>query len=256
MNGPRILLLDIETSPHKVYSWNTYKTVIYPDFVIEPSRAICWAAKWLEEKPVFFKSEYHQDNRSMLLGIRDMLDAADVAVAYNGDRFDVPRLNQQFRLNGIPYPSPYTKVDLYKVIKKIETWPFHKLSWITTEMGMSGKLDPGGIILWRECLGDFGEDRQRKAWAKMRRYNKRDVVTLEEVFHEYRGDITNLPSPLLWSEDKDLVDTRPTCPNCGSTHVTRQGYKRTKTRRYPQYQCQGCGKWFSETRSEMGVQSA
>lgn len=256
MTGPRILVLDIETGPHVCYSWSTYKTTIFPDQVKEPGRTICWAAKWLDEKPVSFKSEYHDSYQQMLHGIRLLLDQADVAVAYNGDRFDIPRLNQQFRLNGIPYPSPFVKVDLYKVIKKLEVWPFHKLGWITSELGMSGKLDAGGMLLWRACLGDFGEDAQRKAWVKMRRYNKRDVVTLEELFHEYRADITNIPATGLFAPEVEAA-VIPPCPVCeDGGRPTRQGYKRTKTRRYPQYQCQNCARWFSDNKSDMGVPGA
>lgn len=251
-----MLVLDIETSPHKCWSFQTYKTTIYPDQVIEPSRAISWSAKWHGEKPVHFMSEYHDSYLQMLHGIRLLLDQADVAIAYNGDRFDIPRLNQQFRLNKIPYPSPFVKVDVYKVIKKIEVWPFHKLGWITEDLGLSGKTDPGGMIHWRECLGDFGEERQRKAWNRMRRYNKRDVVTLEELFDEYRADITNIPAVDLFGPEAEAAVVPP-CPACvDGGRPTRQGYKRTKTRRYPQYQCQNCGRWFSDTRSDMGTGAA
>lgn len=255
-DGPKILTLDIESSPHKVWSFQIFKTVIYPESIIDPSRTICWSAKWLDRPTVMFMSEYHHGYLPMLERIRNLIDEADVVSAYNGDRFDLPRLRQQFTLNRVPQPSPVIQVDLLKVIKRVEQWPSYKLSYITQQLGMQTKLDAGGLILWRECMGDFGEERQRKAWTKMRRYSKRDTPVLEGLFTKYRSDINNLPSLALFNDD--LPGDHVGCPSplCGSANVTRQGYRRTKTRRYPRYQCQDCGKWFSDTRSDKGVQSA
>jgi len=253
-SGPKILLLDIESSPHKVWSFRMFKTVIYPDSIIEPSRLICFSAKW-EDGKIIFRSEYHHGYVETLQVIRDLLDECDVAVAYNGDRFDYPRLRQQFRLNDIAYPRPFIQVDPFKTIKKLEQWPSLKLDYVAGALGLSRKQDPGGLILWRECLGDFGEDRQRRAWNKMRRYSKQDVVVLQEVFDKYRNEIPNLPHLALYAPETPSV-ALPDCPRCLSTSVTRQGYRRTKTRRYPRFQCRDCASWFSQTRSDMGVTGA
>ena len=43
--------------------------------------------------------------------------------------------------------------------------------------------------------------------------------------------------------DADAPDL-PECPTCQSTHVTRQGFKVSRTRKYRQYKCQDCGSWF------------
>lgn len=252
MTGPRILLLDIETSPHLCYSFNTYKALILPEHVKEPSRVLCWAAKWDQDPRVLFKSEYHHDYMSMLVGIRDLLDECDVAVAYNGDKFDLPRLRQQFRLNGIEYPSPFIQVDLYKVLKKHEIWPFHKLGYVTEQLGMTGKVAHEGFLLWRKVLGDYGEDEQRRAWARMRRYCKGDVVTMQEVFEEYGHLVTNIPAAGLYADEVEVLEIPP-CPRCSSTNIQRRGYERTKVRRYARFQCQDCGRWYKQTRSEMGV---
>lgn len=252
MTGPKILFLDIETSPHKVWTFRIFKTVIFPDSIIEPSRTICWSAKWRGQKRVLFRSEYHDEYRAMLEEIRFLLDEADVAVAYNGDRFDFPRLKQQFRLNKIPQPSPFITVDLMKVVRK-EDWPSIKMDYVTGELGLARKIANGGLQTWRECMGDFGEDARRKAWNLMRRYSKHDIPPLEALFDEYEAEIKNIPAIGLFADDLPSIEI-PDCPRCeDGGRPTRQGYKRTKTRRYPQFQCQTCGRWFSNTRSEMGV---
>lgn len=252
MTGPKVLLGDIESSPHLAYSFQLWNTTIYPKQIVIPGRTICWSAKWLDGKKVLFDSEYHSDYLTMLNGIRDLLDEADVAVGYNSNRFDWPRLRQQFRLNNIAQPSPFVQVDMYRVIKNIEDWPSHKLAYITEALDLSGKLDTD-FSLWRECLGDFGEERQRKGWLRMRRYSKRDTVTLEELFRRYEADITTMPALSLFTEaDASGVLSCPVV-TCGSLHVQRRGYAYTKTRKYARFQCQSCGKWFRHTRSEKGA---
>ncbi len=251
-DGPKILFLDIETSPHKVWSFRIFKTVIYPDHIIEPSRTICWSAKWRGQKRILFRSEYHDGYPAMLREARNLLDECDVAVAYNGDRFDFKKLRQQFRVNDIPQPSPFIQVDLMKVVKK-EDWPSASMDYVTGELGLARKVNSGGLLTWRECLGDFGEERQHKAWNLMRRYSKHDIPPLEALFDEYEADITNIPAVALYAPELPVIEIPP-CPNCpDGGRPTRQGYKRTKTRRYPRFQCQDCGRWYSQTRSEMGV---
>ena len=246
--GPRILAMDIETSPHKVWTFNTYKAFIPPIQIIDPTRVISWAAKWHGKPGVLFASEYH--NLDHIHSMWTLLDEADVLVTYNGNRFDIPHLNREFQRRGMGQPSPYVSVDLYRVIKRDQIWASHKLAYLTEQLGLSGKLENGGFQTWLDCLQSEDAERQRRAWNKMRRYNKRDVVTTEELFDEVRHLVTNIPHTALYTGAKHL---NPACPQCESENVTQQGYRRTKTRRYARYQCQDCAKWFSETRSDMGT---
>jgi hypothetical protein len=39
-NTPKILLLDIETAPHRVYSWGLWKQDIHIDRIIEPGEGV------------------------------------------------------------------------------------------------------------------------------------------------------------------------------------------------------------------------
>lgn len=255
MPEPKILVFDIETSPHLSWHFNTRNVNIRPDQIKQPTRMICWAAKWVGEKRVYFGSEYHHDRPTMLLMLWSLIDEADVTVTYNGDNFDIPHVRREFHQAGLPDPSPFISVDMYKVIKKREKWASHQMGYITRELGLQEKLSHNGFEMWREAMGDFGEDRQRKAWNLMRRYNRQDLKPTEDLFNEYLPVIPNLPAAGLWTPPGPADPELPPCPNplCVQPHVTRQGFRRTKTRRYPQFQCQGCGKWFSQNRSESGV---
>lgn len=250
--GPRVLTLDIESSPHLCWSFQTWKTNISPIQIVEPTRMLCFAAKWLDSKKVHFHSEFdgegvdEYNHGLMVQEAWDLLDEADVVVTYNGDRYDLPHLNREFLLAGLKAPSPYASVDLYKVMKRETIFASHKLSFITQQLSLSGKLENSGFGLWLNVLSDDPEV-AAKAWREMTRYNKRDVVTTEEAFLEVRHLVKNMPSVSLF-EGGDF--TGPHCELCGSTDLVKQGFKYTKTRRYQQYRCNGCGSWFRDTRSD------
>lgn len=250
MSDRKILTLDIETKPALVWTFSSKPQFISPDHIKEPDGMISWAAKWENDKKVHFRSEYHDDHPTMLTTLHALMDEADAIVTYNGDNFDFPHIYREFELAGITDPAPYVSVDLYKVLKKKERWFSHKLAFITSQLQLSGKLEHTGFQMWLDVMGENGPDAQRRAWALMRRYNKRDVVTTEELFHRVLRHVTNLPSGLLYAEEID--PNRVYCPNCESGWVQRRGWQAAKSRRYPRYQCQDCGKWFKGNKSEGG----
>jgi DNA polymerase elongation subunit (family B) len=257
----KTLTLDIETSPHLCYSFQTWNTNIMPVQVIDPTRVVSVAAKWQHKKKVIFLSEYEgfapvegmtreECHLDMVQQVFDLMDEADVVVTYNGDKFDLPHLAREFHLAFGPQkkPSPYASVDLYKVIKKNEVWLSHKLAYITSRLRLSGKMDNSGWALWKGILSEDPEVRD-KAWREMRRYNPQDVRTTEELLEECLPYINNLPNPALF---EDTLTEDILCA-CGSDQVQRRGFAVTKTRRYPRYQCQSCGKWFRDVRSAGSV---
>lgn len=250
----KVLTIDIETSPHLAYTFQTWNTNIRPYHIVEPSRMLCFAAKWEDKPRVIFESEFAPFNGdpgfemsqdfhhlNMVQQAFALLDEADVVVTYNGDKFDLRRLGQEFRLAGLGQPSPYVSVDLYKVIKKEEEWASHKLSYITEQYRLTGKLEDGvDFALWRGCLeGDL------KSWRIMRRYNKGDVVTTEEL-KLAAHDIVKMPALSLY-DDEPIGEGE--CPTCRRP-AQRRGYAYTATRRYPRYYCPVDMKWFSGNRSD------
>lgn len=251
MTSPRILTVDIETSPMLSYHFSTRQVNISIDQIKLPSRMICWAAKWLDEKRVLYRSEYHDDTAIMRRHLFDLLDEADVVVGWNSDRFDIRKIRREFRLANLGQPSSFVSVDLLKQVRKLEEWDSHKLAWVTKQLGLSGKLDNDGWPLWISCVDpDVPAGEKRRAWSDMRRYNKQDVVTTEEVFIEYRADITNLPHASLWTGD---VHGPMCCRVCESLNLTKQGFKHTRIGKFQRYQCRDCGGWSTSGKAEMRV---
>ena len=246
-NGPRILTLDIETSPALVYTFQMFNTNIHHDAIVVPTRMLCFAAKWYDEKRVIYFSEHLEGREIMVQAAHTLLNEADVVVTYNGDRFDLPHLGREFQLAGLTPPSPYASVDLYKVVKKNHVYLSHKLVYVTEQLGLTGKLAHQGFSLWTDFLaGD------PKAQNVMRRYNKQDVVTTEELFDELLPLVTNMPAAALLSDYPQVT----CCPNCGSFDYQRRGFAYAKTRKYPRFTCNQCGKWFKGVRSEGGTSAA
>lgn len=259
MTGPRILTIDIETSPALVWTFELRNVNIGIHQIAEPTRMISFAAKWHGDRRVLFYSEWRDGREAMVRAAHTLLDQADVVVTYNGNTFDIPHINREIDLLNVELAqegdfaplldySPFVSVDLYRVCKKHHRWMSHKLAWITEQLELSGKLGHEGFELWLKVLaGD------PKAQRVMERYNKRDVVTTEELLDHMRSKITNIPAAVLYNDEPPDPE-RPTCPEpCGSINVQRRGFSRTKTRRYPRFQCQECGKWFRGTHSDKGA---
>lgn len=243
-DGAKILTLDIETSPIKAWVWGTRSQDIYLDQIIEPTRLLCFAAKWYHKDNVMFRSEFHDGSQEMVEFAHHLLDRADAVVTFNGDSFDLKHLNREFWTRRMKPPAPYKSIDLYKVSKRNHRFLSHKLQHITEQLELSGKLSNSGFKLWVRCL-----DGDHKAWAEMRRYNKQDVVTTEELYTEslpWLGAVFN-QNLYLPAED------RGKCPRCKSEKLHKRGYKFTATGKYQQYQCQHCGAWSSDGKRLEGV---
>lgn len=230
--GPRILLIDIETAPMLVYTWGLWDQNIGINQIVEPTRMLCFAAKWLGEPETMFYSEYAHGRNAMVDEAHRLLDAADYVVHYYGSRFDVPHLNREFLGEGMTPPSPYRQVDLKLAVSKRFKFPSNKLQFVSQALGLSGKEDTGGFDLWRKCM-----DGDPAAWKRMEKYNRRDVTLLEEVYEALLPWIPQAPHRHLYD------GSGGGCPACGGD-VALDGVYHTALSTYSRYRCNDCGSWF------------
>jgi len=226
----KILLIDIETSPCIAYAWTLRDKFIPVDRLIESGHTLCYTAKWLGSKELIFDSVHASSPRKMISGVHKLLDEADVLVHYNGATFDVPVLEAEFLLHGMPPPSPFHQVDLYKTVQRFRL-PSRKLDFVAQALGLGAKVRHKGMDLWKECMA--GDD---AAWRTMERYNRQDVKLLEKLYYELRPWILNHPNMAIADGD-----TR--CPHCGSLNLKWKGYRESITRRYRRFVCKDCGAW-------------
>jgi DNA polymerase elongation subunit (family B) len=234
-NGPRVLVLDIETSYHTVRTFKTRKAYISPDQIIEPSRVLCWAAMWIGSPKVRFVSEYHDSHEAVVREAHEVLSEADVVVGWNSANFDVKHLRREFILAGLPPPVPWRDVDLWRATSNRFRFASHKLDHVAQELGVGRKVKHTGFDLWVDCVDpDVDDDTRRKAWTLMKRYNIGDVKITAALFHKLRPWIPGFPHQGLYG------GPRAGCPRCGSMQVEQEGYVRKRTGRYTLWRCLDC----------------
>lgn len=231
--GPRICIIDIETSPGIAQVWGLFKQNISIGQLQEATRVISFAAKWHGEKEVEFFSEFHHGRRKMIQEAHRILSEADIVVHYNGTSFDIKHLNREFWLAKMKPPAPFLEVDLLKTVKRRFRFMSNKLQHICDQKKIGAKVDTGGHDLWVKCLL-----RDRDAWNRMREYNKHDVELTEGLYDSILPWIDNHPSRgLIAKIDGD------SCNQCGSEELQYRGLAYTKTVAYRRFQCKGCGGW-------------
>jgi DNA polymerase elongation subunit (family B) len=235
---PKILVFDIETSPLLAFVWGAYDQTIQPSNIIQDYVMFSWSAKWLFEKEIMSdvltsdEANSHDDDR-ICRSIWNLINEADIVVTYNGDSFDLKKLNSRFIKNGLLLPNQYKhSVDLYKVMKSKFSMTSNKLDYVNAFLGLEQKIETGGFELWKKCY--FGDS---EALATMQKYNKNDVAITEMLYLKILPWITNHPNLNVWVEGE-----QPVCKNCGSdVLVWGNDYYYTATAKYQVCHCDNCG---------------
>lgn len=228
----RTLLLDVETSPNTAHVWGLWQQTVSLNQLMESSRVMCWAAKWLDEKVILFDSEHRSTHKAMLKGIHSLLSQADTVIHYNGTKFDIPTLNKEFILHGMDQPAPYRQMDLLQVARRQFKFASNRLDYVAQALGVGRKTRHEGHELWVKCMNN-----DPQAWKRMERYNKNDVVIMEKVYYKLRPWMKGHTN---WG----LHTGCEGCPRCGYAQTVKQGYAYTSAGKYQQYQCKQCQGWF------------
>ncbi len=241
----RILLLDIETAPHKVYAWGMFKQDIYNDQIQEAGYTLCFAAKWYGQDDILFSSVHKDGRKLMVQKAYQLIDEADAIIHYNGTKFDIPILYQEFLAEGYRAPSPHLDIDLLRTARRRFRLPRNNLDYVARYLGLGKKVKHKGMELWRECMD--GDD---AAWEVMKKYNIQDVNLLEQVYERLKGWIPNHPNVGLFADGPPVQR----CPNCGSVHLHKRGHYHTQTMSYQRFNCQTCGAWSRERTNDVPLE--
>lgn len=230
MTEPKILTLDLETSPNLAHVWGLWNQNVGINQLLESGQVISWAAKWYDEDKVLFRSDFHDGHDAMISEMWELLDQADVAIHFNGKRFDMPWLHSEFLLAGLEPYSQVQEIDLLQVVKKRFRFPSNKLAYVTKALGLPTKLATGGHELWIACMAGDPE-----AWKTMKAYNMQDVVVTEQLYTLIRAWIKGHPHMGLFNGEEFC------CQNCGGTKFKHNGRAYTKLAIYSRYKCKTCG---------------
>lgn len=245
VNGrePRVVTLDIETAPLRVYCWGLWEQNIGLDMVEDEWTILSFSAKWLDRKEVIFKhaggrgAAKVRDDRAVCQELWNILNNADIVITQNGKSFDIKKINARLIMHGLKPYSPIRVIDTRTVAKRHFGFTSNKLEWMSQKVNKVTKKDKHklfpGFELWAECMKD-----NPKAWAEMEKYNSLDVVSTEELYLHMRPWMEGHPNLANYTQAETTQ-----CPRCSSTKLQKRGYARTQTGEYLRLQCKECGGW-------------
>ena len=230
----RILLVDLETTPLVSYNWGIYEQNAIE--IITDWHILCFSYKWLGEKkthvvslPDFKLYKKDPDNdRDLVKELHKLFGEAQTLVAHNGLSFDFKKANARFIYHGLTPPEPYKTIDTLKVARKYFKFSSNRLDALGDYLKLGRKVHTGGFKLWKDCMeGDL------KAFKRMKRYNKQDVLLLEKVYYSLRG----------WMNPNTSLPEGSVCHVCGATRLQRRGFSITVRGKRQRAQCTQCGAW-------------
>lgn len=246
--GPKVLLLDIETAPILGHVWRLFDQNVALNQIVKDWHLLSWSAKWLgdtKDKTMYMDQRNKkdiEDDKALCLGIRKLLNEADIVITHNGKKFDIPRLNARFAKHKIKPSSSFKQIDTCQVAKRHFDFTSNKLEYLTDFLGVEHKKLKHkkfpGHELWTECLKNNSE-----AWEEMKLYNKYDVLGLEEVYQAL----------IPWDNSINFnlyTDTPINACKCGSTDFKKNGFAYTATSKFQRYECKSCG---TETRDKTNL---
>jgi DNA polymerase elongation subunit (family B) len=234
----KVLVLDIETAPIRAFVWGIWNQNVALNQIQSDWFCLTWAAKWLFEDKVYSakltpKEVLVQDDSRIIKGIWELVNQADIVIAHNGEKFDIPKLNTRFIVNGLQPPLPYQQIDTLKHIRRQFGFTSNKLDYVNKLLNLERKTDTGGFELWENCMkGD------KDSLDMMESYNVNDVKILEETYLHIRAWIKPHPNMGLFILD----EMQSRCPSCGSADMNEMGKNYyTTANAYASLRCGNCG---------------
>lgn len=237
LTKPKVLLLDIETSPIISYTWGLFDQNIALNQIHTDWHVLSWSAKWLDDDTVMYMDQRNASNiendKRILKGIWRLIDKADVLITQNGVSFDMKKLNARFIQQGLKPTSSVKHIDTLKIARKVFGFTSNKLEYLTDKLCIKYKKSKhkkfSGFDLWKECLAGNEE-----AWNEMEKYNKQDVLSLEELYYK----LVPWDASINFNLYSDSVENE--C-KCGSKDFVKNGFKYTSVAKYQRYKCSHCG---------------
>lgn len=241
----KVLLFDIETAPYLAAIWHPAQRWVSLDQMLDQDFMLTWSARWLDEKKIISyrltpEEARNQDDTRIVRALADLVREADVVIAHNIDKFDIPRLNSRVVFHQDEPLGPVETIDTLKLSKKNFSEPHHSLDALAQKWGVGEKIDTD-MMLWIDCMAG-----NKRALKEMEKYNRHDIVLLEGVFNRMRPHVKRLKR--LFEADRDFQFL---CTNCGAEGIEnfmRRGFYRTQASTFQKWQCKNpdCGRYYRD----------
>lgn len=239
-NKPRILFIDIETSPLEAQVWGLFDQNVGLNQITKDWHLLAFAALWSgdsDNKIIYAdqsKEKEVKNDKKLLDKVWKLLDEADVVVSHSGRKFDTKSINARFAVHGMKPPSSYKEVDTCKMAKKHFRFSSYKLEYLTSVLCKKHKKSKHkkfpGHDLWKHCLLN-----NKEAWREMASYNKLDVLSMQELYETLRA-WDNPINPNVYTDEKAL-----TVCTCGATEFQKNGFAYTSQGMFQRWVCKSCG---------------
>jgi len=231
-NSPVIGILDIETLPMEVYTFDLFNVNISIDKVISEVGFLGWAGKFLNGAEIYSdiltpEEAPNKDDRRITKSCWDFMSKCDIIIGHNLSSFDSKLTNTFFLKCGLP-PIKYIAVDTLLIAKSNFRFSSNKLSFINSQLGIRDKFSTD-FSLWKRChQGD------PKALSEMNSYNVNDILITEELYYKFRPYIRNINVALY----NEMLENQ--CPVCGSTKLNSEGFYYTSAGKWESVRCTNC----------------
>lgn len=223
-NGPKVLFFDIESTGLNA----TFGTIL------------CIGYKFLNDPDVHVPTILDGKRRKDMLDDKKLVERfakvynhCDYSVGHYSSRFDLPMIRTKLLKFGLPPLPPKPHIDTWWIARRELKLHSNRLAVLQDFLGVSNSKTPLKPDDWIQAAHG-----SKAALDYIVEHCRCDVLVLEEVFMKLRPLAKEEPNRNLF-----VPSAADACPSCGSAHLTRQGFKVAKSRRYQQYQCQTCGKW-------------
>lgn len=239
-NGPKILIVDIETRPMEAWIWQLYDITVPLNMIKKQGNMLSWSAIWYGEpdSKLMYEEVKHNktdDDEVLVTKLHKLMNEADIIVGQNSDRFDLKYANTRFVKHGLHKIKPHKTRDTMKIAKKHFNLPSYSLEFMgeffeVKHRKMKDRKFPG-FELWKACMAGI-----KAAWIEMKKYNGYDVLTTRDIFEI----LIPWDQGLNYSVYRDNEGS----PCCDKPHLVKRGYRYTDSGVKNQiYFCKSCEGW-------------
>lgn len=264
-NKPKVILWDLETLPNADAILDDLPELNSDRYGLtlkaELNSILCFGYKELGSDKVKCVSVWDtprgkkdlSDDLDLLKIAYNVLSEADAIVTHNGTNFDLKMLNTRLTMAGLPPLPKIQHIDTCQVSKHQLYFLRNRLDHLAQKLSTARKLKHDGWSMWARIAKSRYKPNNRaiaKDKRDMVKYNKKDVIVLEQIFNKLRPYINNLPNHNIFSKDGAA------CPTCGSYNLIRNGTRTTKTASYTRYRCNDCGtSSFNKLKKKMRLET-
>jgi len=237
MKKPKILFIDIETSPNIVYTWNIGRKVFLSyESIIQERKIICVAWKWSHSQKVYHASWNKFDDKNVLIEVSKAINESNLVVAHNGDKYDIRFINGRLLYHNLP-PIDHAKTeDTLKQLRKVFYLNSNKLDYVSQYLNLGKKIKTD-FNLWKKVLKG-----EATALRYMIKYCKEDVRLLERVYNRIAPYV-----PQVLNKSLVMHESKNGCSSCGAPdwNLKPRGFRYNLKSVKHKYICSKCGKWMS-----------